>query len=180
MDRGMVLGALLTALWWGAAPAARAEAHWLEFSTAGGQPAIPLVLDRLDGTPLDLASLKGQVVLLSFWATWCEGCREEIPALNRLQEQFKPGRLRVLGVNVAEGKPRIAEFMEHIPIHYTVLRDVDSVAQKSWHIRVMPNTFLLDRNGMLRYQLVGEADWHDPKILGPLLELLKKGPDSRL
>lgn len=167
------LGALVTALWFGAATAAHAEAHWIAFSTPGGQAPVPLVLDGLDGKPLDLASLKGQVVLLNFWATWCEGCRAEIPALNQLQAQFKPGRLQILGINVAEGTPRIAEFMEHIPIRYTVLRDVDSAVLKSWHIRIMPNTFLLDRNGMLRYQLVGEADWHDPKILAPVLELLK-------
>lgn len=163
----------LAAVLLGASMAVHAESHWVAFSSATGQPPLPLILDGLDGKPVDLASFKGQVVLLNFWATWCDGCREEIPALNRLQQSYKESRLRVVGVNVGEGKARIAEFTEHIPMHYTILRDVDSAVLKAWHIRIMPNTFLIDRNGMLRYQLIGEADWNDPKIQAPLLELLK-------
>lgn len=135
---------------------------------------MPLLLDNLEGKPIDLASLKGQVVLLNFWATWCDGCRAEIPALNRLQAQYGPRKLQVVGVNIGEGQARIAEFMEHIPIRFAVLRDVDSVARKAWHIRIMPTTFLIDRNGMLRYQLTGEADWNDPKIQAPVLDLLQQ------
>ena len=152
---------------------ARGEAHWTAFSNAAGQPPLPLLLDDLDGKPVDLQSLKGQVVLLNFWATWCDGCRAEIPALNRLQQQFGGRKLRVVGVNVGEGAARIAQFMERIPIHFTVLRDVDSTVLKGWHIRILPSTFLIDRNGMLRYQLVGEADWDDSGIQAPVLDLLK-------
>ena len=173
MRASRVIGPLLGALLIGVLAVAQAGARWNAFSTDGGQAPLPLILDGLDGKPVDLASLKGQVVLLNFWASWCDGCRAEIPVLNQLQQQFKDRKLLIVGVNVGEGKPRIAQFMERIPIHYTVLRDVDSVVLKAWHIRVMPTTFLLDRNGMLRYQLAGEADWEDPKIQAPLLELLK-------
>ncbi|WP_326940698.1 TlpA disulfide reductase family protein [Actimicrobium sp. GrIS 1.19] len=153
--------------------AAHAQASWTAFSSSGGQAPMPLLLDDLDGKAVDLASLKGQVVLINFWATWCDGCRAEIPAFNRLQQKFGARKLQIVGVNVAEGKPRIADFMQRIPIQFKVLRDPDMVVLKAWQVNVMPTTFLLDRNGMLRYQLVGEADWDDPKIQAPALELLK-------
>jgi peroxiredoxin len=153
--------------------AAHAQAGWTAFSASGGQAPKPLLLDDLDGKAVDLASLKGQVVLINFWATWCDGCRTEIPAFNRLQQKFGARKLQIVGVNVAEGKPRIADFMQRIPIQFTVLRDPDMVVLKAWQVHIMPTTFLLDRNGMLRYQLVGEADWDDPKIQAPVLELLK-------
>ncbi|GAA4027624.1 TlpA disulfide reductase family protein [Actimicrobium antarcticum] len=150
-----------------------AEAAWTTYSTPGGQPPPALVLDDLEGKPVDLASLKGQVVLVNFWATWCEGCKAEIPALNRLQQTFKDRKLQVLGINIGEGKPRIAQFTQRIPIQYKVLRDADSDVMKAWRVRIMPTSFLIDKQGKLRYQLVGDADWDDPKIQAPVLELLK-------
>lgn len=168
---------LQLALWcvagWGSVPA-HAEANWKAFSNPAGQPPLPLVLDDLSGKSVDLAQFKGQVVLLNFWATWCDGCRAEIPALNRLQLQYRSRHLHVVGINVGEGRARIAEFRERVPIEFDILRDVDSLVLKTWHVRIMPMTFLIDRNGMLRYQLVGEADWNDPAVQAPLLELLKQ------
>jgi cytochrome c biogenesis protein CcmG/thiol:disulfide interchange protein DsbE len=158
----------------GLAISARAEPVWQAYSSAGGQAPMPLLLDNLDGKPVDLANLKGQVVVVNFWATWCDGCRAEIPALNRLQTQYGPRKLQVIGVNIGEGQARIAQFMELVPIHFMVLRDIDSVARKAWHIRIMPTTFLIDRHGMLRYQLIGEADWDDPKTQAPVLDLLQQ------
>ena len=155
-----------------AAPIAQAQAAWVAYS-GQGQPPMPLLLNDLDGNPVDLASLKGQVVLVNFWATWCEGCRVEIPALNRLQQRFKQPKLHILGVNIGEGKARIGQFTQRIPIQYTILRDADSVAIKAWRVRIMPTTFLIDKQGRLRYELAGEADWDDPTIQAPVLDLLK-------
>ena len=153
-------------------PAVQAQAAWVAFS-GQGQPPMPMLLNDLDGKPVDLASFKGQVVLVNFWATWCEGCRVEIPALNRLQQRFKQPKLQILGVNIGEGKARIGQFTQRIPIQYTILRDADSVAMKAWRVRIMPTTFLIDKQGRLRYELVGEADWDDPTIQAPVLDLLK-------
>jgi cytochrome c biogenesis protein CcmG/thiol:disulfide interchange protein DsbE len=155
-----------------ATPAVQAQASWVAFSGLG-QPPMPLLLDDVDGKPVDLASLKGQVVLVNFWATWCDGCKAEIPALNRLQQRFKDRKLRILGVNIGEGKARIRQFTQRIPVQYTILRDADSVAMKAWHVRIMPTTFLIDKQGRLRYELAGEADWDDPTIQAPVLDLLK-------
>ena len=152
---------------------ARAQAHWTAFSDPAGQQPLPLVLDDLNGKAVDLTSFKGRVVLLNFWATWCDGCRAELPALNRLQQRFSSAGLVVVGVNVGEGKARIAEFTDHVPIDFLILRDADSAVLKRWRVRIMPSTFLLDRHGMLRAQLVGEADWDAAAVQAPLLDLLR-------
>lgn len=152
---------------------ADAASDWRAFSTPGGQAPVPLQLRDLDGNAISLDALKGKVVLLNFWATWCEPCREEIPALNRLQQKFGARGLRIVGVDIGEGAPRIHQFTEQIPIQYTLWRDEDSVATKTWRVKVLPASFLIDRNGMLRYQLVGDAKWDEAGPQGPIDALLK-------
>ena len=148
-------------------------ANWKAFSTEGGQAPAPLVLADLAGRDVDLASFKGEVVLVNFWATWCVPCREEMPSLQRLQQKLGGKGFRVLAVNVGEGAPRIRQFLERTPVSFTILRDAESEAMKAWRVRMLPASFLVDRRGMLRYQLVGEADYDDPKQQAPILELLK-------
>lgn len=152
---------------------AQAESNWKAFSTPGGQAPQSLVLHDLAGKQVDLARLKGQVVLVNFWATWCEPCKEEMPSLDRMHQKLAARGLKVVGVNFGEGKPRIEQFLKSVPIAFPILRDDDSAVSKAWRVRVLPASFLVDRKGMLRYQLVGEADWDDPAVQAPILELLK-------
>lgn len=152
---------------------ARAQSNWKAFSTPGGQTPQALVLHDLSGKQVDLGSLKSQVVLVNFWATWCEPCKEEMPSLDRMQQKFAARGLKVVGVNLAEGKPRIEQFLKTVPFSFPVLRDEDSAVSKAWRVRMLPASFLVDRKGMLRYQLVGEADWDDPAVQAPVVELLK-------
>jgi cytochrome c biogenesis protein CcmG/thiol:disulfide interchange protein DsbE len=81
--------------------------------------------------------------------------------------------LRVVGVNLAESKPRIEQFLKMTPVDFTILRDDDSAVSKAWRVRMLPASFLIDRKGMLRYQLLGDADWDDPALQAPIIELLK-------
>lgn len=147
---------------------------WKAFSAPGGQAPAPLVLPDLSDRTIDLAAFKGEVVLVNFWATWCEPCRDEIPALNRLQKQLSGKRFKVLGVNIGEGKPRIEQFLTRIPVDFTILRDADMDVMKTWRVRILPASFLIDKNGMLRYQLVGDANWDSPEMRAPILKLLKQ------
>lgn len=152
---------------------ALAESEWKAFSTPGGQPALPLALPDMTGKTIDLATYKGQVVVINFWATWCEPCRDEMPSMNRLQHQLAGKPFRVVGINIGEGKPRIEQFLKHIPVDFTILLDADAESMKAWRVRILPASFLIDKNGLLRYQLVGDANWADAKIQMPILELLK-------
>lgn len=163
--------ALLLLPLWLAAPAQAAS--WKAFSGEGGQAPAPMVLADIAGREVDLASLRGEVVLVNFWATWCEPCREEMPSLQRLQNKFGARGFRVVTVNVGEGALRIRQFLERTPVSLTMLRDADSDVMKAWRVRMLPASFLIDRKGMLRYQIVGEADYEDPVQQAPVLELLK-------
>jgi len=148
-------------------------ANWKAFSTEGGQAPAPLVLADLAGRDVDLAAFKGEVVLVNFWATWCVPCREEMPSLQRLQQKLGGKGFRVLAVNVGEGAARIRQFLERTPVSLSIVRDADSEVMKAWRVRMLPASFLVDRRGMLRYQIVGEADYDDPVQQAPVLELLK-------
>ncbi|MFS0756887.1 TlpA disulfide reductase family protein [Noviherbaspirillum sp. 1P10PC] len=147
--------------------------EWKAFSTEGGQASAPMVLPDLSGREVDLAAFKGEVVLVNFWATWCEPCREEMPSLQRLEKKLAGKPFRVVAVNIGEGAPRIRQFLERTPVSFTILRDAESEVMKAWRVRMLPASFLVDRRGMLRYQLIGEADYDDPKQQAPILELLK-------
>lgn len=152
---------------------ALAAGSWKAFSTPGGQPPAPLALRDMNGKPVDLAAFRGDVVLVNFWATWCEPCRDEMPALDRMQRTLAGKHFRVIGVNVGEGEPRIRQFLERTPVDFTLLRDSAMEAMKAWRVRVLPASFLVDKNGMLRYQLVGETNWEDAAQQAPIMELLK-------
>lgn len=131
------------------------------------------MLPDLADKPVDLAALKGQVVLVNFWATWCEPCRDEIPSLNRLQHQLAAKDFKIVAINIGEGKPRIEQFLKRIPVDFTILRDVDNDVMKAWRVRILPASFLIDKTGMLRFQLTGDADWGSASSQAPILELLK-------
>ena len=163
--------ALLLLPLWLAAPAQAAT--WKAFSSEGGQAPAPMVLADIAGREIDLASLRGEVVLVNFWATWCEPCREEMPSLQRLQHKLGAKGFRVVAVNVGEGAARIRQFLERTPVSFTMLRNADSEVMKAWRVRMLPASFLVDRKGMRRYQIVGEADYEDPVQQAPILELLK-------
>lgn len=150
-----------------------AASEWKPYSTAGGQVPQALSLADLAGKTVDLPSLKGQVVVVNFWATWCEPCRDEMPAMNRLNQTLGPRGLKIIAVNLGESRPRIQQFLRSTPVDFQVLRDDDSAVSKAWRVRMLPASFLIDRKGMLRYQLVGEAKWDDPTVQAPILELLK-------
>jgi peroxiredoxin len=96
-----------------------------------------------------------------------------MPSLQRLEQKLAGRHFRVVGVNIGEGAPRIRQFLEQTPVSFTILRDANSEVMKAWRVRVLPASFLVDSRGMLRYQLVGEADYDDPKQQAPILELLK-------
>src|SRR4051812_36787487 len=118
-----------------------ASAHaseWKAFSTEGGQAPAPLSLPDLSGREVDLASFRGEVVLVNFWATWCEPCREEMPSLQRLEKKLAGKPFRVVAVNIGEGAPRIRQFLERTPVSFTILRDAESEVMKAWRGGLLP------------------------------------------
>ena len=119
----------------------------------------PLALQDLDGRAHALQDYRGKVVLINFWATWCEPCRAEMPSINKLRASLAGQPFAVLAVNLGENEQRIRRFMAQVPLEFTVLLDRDNSAAKAWRTRVLPASFLVGPDGRVRYAVIGEYDW---------------------
>jgi peroxiredoxin len=121
-----------------------------------------------------LASHRGRNVVVHFFATWCEPCRDELPALNRLVARADAGRLAVLAISVAEVPIRVRRFLGEIPVNFPVLLDQDRAVAKAWGVDSLPATFILDTGLKPRLAVMREYDW-DGLDLANVLEKLSKG-----
>ena len=134
--------------------------------------APPLELIDLEGNRVRLADYRGRVVLLNFWATWCPPCVEEIPSLNRLQLEMAGEPFVVLGVDVGETAETVNRFLGTIPADYPVLLDPEGEAVAPWKVRAFPTTFLIDREGHIRYAYFGGLEWDAPAVVKTVQKLL--------
>jgi len=131
----------------------------------------PLSLRDLGGKEHKLEDYKGKVVVLNFWATWCDPCREEMPAMQRLQEKLA-GKLVVLAVDYGEGAPRIKDFLKKVPVRFTVLLDRDTSAATAWKVKVLPTTLVIDPDQKVRYVAVGDVGWDTQAVEEQMRTLL--------
>ena len=139
--------------------------------TAGRTPT--LSLKDADRRTHDLADYRGKVVLVNFWATWCEPCRDEMPALQRLQESLRDQGLVVLTINVGDSEEKAAAFFDQTGLRLPVLFDKDwSVSRSLWKVRLLPATFIVDRKGAIRYSVLGEVNWDEARPVATLTRLL--------
>ncbi|HET7198373.1 MAG TPA: TlpA disulfide reductase family protein [Burkholderiales bacterium] len=155
----------------GALLAAGASAADLRPWRGGATP--PLVLEDLQGRSHDLAAYRGKVVLVNFWATWCEPCRAEMPSMARLRSSLAGQPFEVLGVNMAEPLSRIEKFVAAVPVAFTLLRDRDGATAKAWRAKLLPASFLVDREGRIRYYVYGEVDWASEAVRAKVAGLLR-------
>ena len=124
------------------------------------QPAPDAEFQTLDGKPFRLADLRGRVVLLNFWATWCGPCRAEVPEFNAMQRELKSQGLEVLGVTTSptDSVDVIREFQKDVPQEYTVLRGPEALTETFANGPGLPVTHIIDREGRLREKLIGQRD----------------------
>jgi thiol-disulfide isomerase/thioredoxin len=156
-----------------------AQAEWRSPTDLGlSQTAPALQLNNLTGKQIDLANLKGKVVVVNFWASWCEPCREEFEELTQLQENYGSKGLIVLAVNLAEMKPRIMQFLKGNGFSENsieILLDRNSTAYKSWKARGLPTTFLLSRSGKVDGVWIGAIENIDSNaVKGKIESLLRQ------
>ena len=114
-------------------------------------PAPDFSLADRDGNVVTLSELKGKVVLINFWATWCGPCREEMPLLDALYQRYEPLGFTMLGVNVEEHSQDAENFLAETPVTFPILYDPENGVSKLYEVAAMPSTVLVDRNGNLRY-----------------------------
>lgn len=128
----------------------------------------------VDGDSVSLSAQRGKVVLFNVWATWCHPCRDEIPELLVLYEKYKPRGLELVGVSVdANGSDEaIRSFMKDFRMTYPIWRDPDERVSTEFLVVGVPATFLIDRNGTLRWRKTGPIQPGDSSLVAAIEQAL--------
>jgi cytochrome c biogenesis protein CcmG/thiol:disulfide interchange protein DsbE len=121
------------------------------------QPAPDFALHGLDWQTVHLSDLRGRVVVLNFWATWCNPCVLEMPVLQRYASLY-PDDLVVVGVNMQESETQVRQFIDQVVISYPILLDSKDEAGKLFQVIDLPNTFFIDQQGFVRQRHIGQIN----------------------
>jgi peroxiredoxin len=120
-----------------------------------GAPAPVITAETVDGEQVSLSGLRGKVVILNFWATWCAPCREEMPALQERYEKYKDSDLVVLAVDFDETADDVRAFRDQLGLTFPVLLDPGAAIQQLYRVRGYPTTYFVDRDGTIQVQHIG-------------------------
>lgn len=125
-----------------------------------GEVAPDFTLMNMDGEPVTLSELKGQVVVINFWATWCPPCREEKPTMEKLYQRFKDEGLMVLAVNVEEnGHQVVSQYLMNYHYSFPIVLDPKAAVQSQYGVFRYPESFVVDRDGVVVERIIGGRDW---------------------
>jgi cytochrome c biogenesis protein CcmG, thiol:disulfide interchange protein DsbE len=143
-----------------AVPERSVIAQGAEAAALTSKPAPEFTLEAIDGTQVSLSQYRGQVVLVNFWATWCPPCVREMPSLVRIYEQYKGQGFVILGINTTYQDDRVkaAQFAQDNGMRFPVLLNIDPEVTAGYGSRLMPTSYLIDRNGKIVYTRVGQVD----------------------
>jgi len=122
-----------------------------------GKPAPPFTRTNLDSHPVDLATLRGRVVLLNFWATWCAGCKVEMPRFVQWQDRYGADGLSIVGVSMDDDSQPVKVFLRKRPVNYPVVMGDERLGLAYGGVLGLPVTYLIDRNGVIRARYQGAA-----------------------
>jgi thiol-disulfide isomerase/thioredoxin len=139
-------------------------------------PVSELKLQNRNGTPFSLDSLKGQVVVLDFWASWCIPCRTSFPFLDSLQEKYASQGLRVVGLTLEDNEDAINAFLDDVLVRFPIVRDPTGHAGDVFNVVAMPTTFLLDREGRVAARFEGGDKKSHARLEAAVSTLLSGGP----
>lgn len=170
--RKWLLGASLAAL-----GCTGGDAYGTKTSAASAKPAPAMVGKTIAGDAFDLDALRGTVVLVNVWATWCAPCREELPELEALQREHAERGFTVIGVSVdrAAALMQVRQMVDSFALSYPIVFDPASKAIADWDVRGYPTSFLVDRTGVIRWRRDGIIRPEDPELT-PLLKLALDTP----
>jgi len=133
---------------------------------AEGSPAPDFTLNDLSGKPVQLSSLKGKVVLVNFWATWCPPCREEIPSMIRLNQVMQGKNFQMLAISIDEGGgAAVQDFFKKGGGSLPALLDTDGKVSRRYGTTGVPETFIVDSKGIIQKKVVGAMDWSSPGVI---------------
>lgn len=130
-------------------------------------------LKDLHGNPISLRDLRGKVVFLNFWATWCPPCRLEMPTMEELHSEFGGQGLVILAINFREGPEEIDRFFKQRRLTFTTLLDGEGKAFESYQAWSLPTTYLINKSGEIVGKVIGYRDWHSDQARAFFRQLLE-------
>ncbi len=125
-----------------------------------------------NGQPARLSDLRGQVGVLNFWASWCPPCVAEMPSLQRLHDKMAARGVIVLGINEDDARPAFDNFMRGFRLTFPNHHDPQHIISNTYGTFKFPETFIIDKNGILVKKVIGAWTWDDPQVIAFLEELL--------
>jgi cytochrome c biogenesis protein CcmG/thiol:disulfide interchange protein DsbE len=138
-----------------------------------GQPLADFALSTLQGQSVQLSALRGTVVFINVWATWCQPCVDEMPTIQRLYESLQARGLRVVTISVDTlGAQVVAPFMQKYHLTFPVLLDPQGAIERLYRTRGVPESFIVDKHGRLVEKVIGPRDWAHPQMLAMFERLL--------
>ena len=120
-----------------------------------GNLAPDFQLQNLDGQTVSLGNLQGKPVLINFWATWCPPCRDEMPYIQEIYEEWSDKELVVLAINIGESSSKVEEFIQSHNLSFTVLLDTKQDVAQRYNITGIPTTFFIDKDGIIQDKVIG-------------------------
>src|SRR5579875_1916434 len=149
-----------------------------EVPVAAGDMAADFKLQSLSGKQVTLSALRGKVVFLNIWATWCGPCREEMPSMETLYDEFRNNKdFVMLAVSQdTKGRGVVAPYVEKNGYHFKVLLDPENKVGEAYEVSGVPETFIIDRQGRIVAHHMGAFDWSRPDVKDALKQLLDSKP----
>jgi thiol-disulfide isomerase/thioredoxin len=141
---------------------------------AVGQLAPDFTLSDLSGKTFSLAELRGKVVIVNFWATWCPPCRAEMPSMEMLHRELAAEGLVLLAVNIEKtGRETLPTYLAKNPHSFPILVDDQEVVQKRYGVYKFPESFVIRKDGVIDDKVIGAIDWAHPRSIAYFRDLLK-------
>ncbi len=175
---GLVLVVAAGAAWFALQQPGQATSQTAVQGARAPQIALPVV----GGGTSNLAAERGKVVLVNFWATWCEPCKSEMPALQKLADELRDQPFVLYSVDLQEDAAQVEEFERQYGLTLYAVLDENADVMRAYGVRVLPSTFLIDRQGVLRQQHLGplvaggpETPWSDAWLAAQVRSLLAAG-----
>lgn len=140
-----------------------------------GRPAPAWVgLTALDGKPYSLSELRGRVVFLNFWATWCKPCEDEMPAMQHLYDTLGAQQFEMVAISVDDDREAVEAFRDRLGLTFPILLDSDKRVSRAYQATKFPETFLIDADGTLISRFIGPKDWDSPTYLDHIRSLVAR------
>ncbi len=144
------------------------------FAKSLNGPAQDFTLPSNTGKNIRLSELKGEVVLLNFWASWCGPCRQEMPELEKLHKKYQRLGFTVLGVNAEKNHKKADKIVEKGQLSFPILYDTDSSIYKLYKVKAMPSTVLIDRDGNQRFLHLGYKPGYEKDYEKQIRQLVRE------